>query len=356
MTDRDDEYLDRLVDEDAFETYLSGELGAVDRYAVTRHEEGHSNETLFVKWGDADLVVRRPPPGETAETAHQVLREYRVMDALQETPVPVPPTVLACEDDSVIGSEFYLMERVDGDVLRDREPDRFARPSMRGRLGDELIQTLATIHDVDYRAVGLEDFGRPTGYTRRQVQRWREQLEWAFDRTAEVRSVPELADIGDWLEEHAPSEHPHTLVHGDFKLDNVLFAPGTPPSVGAVFDWEMTTLGDPRADLGWLLINWRDESTDAGTDATGAPEFTAAEGYPSRRDLVDTWEEATGMSFQRDRFYRVLAVYKLAALGEMFYRRHLEGNAADDLYPEMETRVPKLAEWAIGIRDGEDPL
>lgn len=356
MTDRTEDYFERLVDESALAAYLADELGAVESFSVSRHDEGHSNETLFVEWGDDDLVIRRPPPGETADTAHQVLREYRVMDALQETPVPVPPTLLACEDESIIGSEFYVMERVAGDVLRDAEPDRFATPAMRDRVGETVVDALATIHSADYDAVGLADFGRPEGYTRRQVERWQQQLAWAFERTSEVRSIPELDDVGTWLEANAPDDHPESLVHGDFKLDNVLFAPGTPPEIAAIFDWEMATLGDPRADLGWLLAYWRDEASGVGTDAVRAPQFTAREGYPSRRELVDRWEEKTGLTFENQRFYRVLAVYKLAGLGEMFYRRHLEGNAADDLYPEMESRVPALAERAVQIRDGEDPL
>ncbi|MFW5903152.1 MAG: phosphotransferase family protein [Halolamina sp.] len=356
MADRTEDYFERLVDESALEAYLADELGEASSFAVSRHDEGHSNETLFVEWGDADLVVRRPPPGETADTAHQVLREYRVMDALQETPVPVPPTVLACEDESVIGSEFYVMERVAGDVLRESEPERFASPGMRQQVGERLVEALATIHAVDYEAQGLGDFGRPAGYTQRQVERWHQQLDWAFERTSEVRSIPELDDLGAWLEANAPADHPETLVHGDFKLDNVLFEPGTPPSIGAIFDWEMATLGDPRADLGWLLAYWRDDADGSGTDAVRAPQFTAAEGYPSRRDLVERWEAQTGLTFEHQRFYRVLAVYKLAGLGEMFFRRHLEGNAADDLYPAMESRVPALAERAMRIRDGDDPL
>ncbi|MFB6070030.1 MAG: phosphotransferase family protein [Halanaeroarchaeum sp.] len=356
MVDDSGEYFERLVDEEALTAYLADRLGPVDRVAVERHGEGHSNETLFVAWGARDLVLRRPPPGETAETAHDVLREYRVIDALQDTPVPVPPTVLACEDESIIGSEFYVMERVRGDVLRESEPERFADPEMRRRLGDALVEGLATIHSIDYEAVGLGDFGRPRGYTARQVERWQAQLSWAFERTADVREIPELDDLGTWLAENAPEEHPHALVHGDYKLDNVSFAPGTPPDIAAIFDWEMATLGDPRADLGWLLVYWPESRDPNGGGAHRGPEFTTAPGYPSRRDLVEQWESATGWTFEQERFYRVLAIYKLAALGEMFFRRYLEGNADDPIYPEMEDRVPALADRGVRIRDGEEPL
>ncbi|RBI62305.1 phosphotransferase family protein [halophilic archaeon] len=356
MTEDERDYFDRLVDEATLRDYLADRLGDPGEFAVRHHAEGHSNETLFVTWGDRDLVVRRPPPGETAETAHDVLREYRVMDALQDTAVPVPPTVLACEDHSVVGSDFYVMERVEGDVLRDAEPDRFAAPDARRRVGEQLVDTLAAIHSLDYEAVGLGEFGRPAGYTDRQVDRWTKQLEWAFERTAEERTVPVLEEVGDWLAENRPPDHEHALVHGDYKLDNVMFAPGTPPELVAVFDWEMATLGDPLADLGWMLSYWR----DSGDPAPATPELTAtfmeADAYPTRRDLVERYEDATGIEYDHDRFYRALAVYKLAALGEMFYRRYLEGNSDDPLYPRMEDRVPALAERAKRIVDGDEPL
>jgi len=356
MTDDDRDYFERLVDRNALETYLADRLGAVEEYAVRHHAAGHSNETLFVMWGDRELVVRRPPPGETADTAHDVLREYRVMDALQDTAVPLPGTVLACEERGVLGSDFYVMERVEGDVLRESEPDRFGTPDARRRVGEELVDTLAAIHAVDYEAVGLGEFGRPAGYTERQVERWTKQLDWAFGRTADERAVPELREVGDWLADECPSDHERALVHGDYKLDNVLFAPGTPPELAAVFDWEMATLGDPLADLGWMLSYWRDpDDPDPATPDLTAT-FMEAEGYPTRRELVARYERATGIEYENDRFYRALAVYKLAALGEMFYRRYLEGNSDDPLYPKMERRVPDLAERAKRIIDGDEPL
>ncbi|MFC4551218.1 MULTISPECIES: phosphotransferase family protein [Halorussus] len=356
MTEDELTYYDRLVDEDALRDYLAQHLGEPQEFAVAHHQEGHSNETLFVDWDDRGLVVRRPPPGTTAETAHDVLREYRVMDALQDTDVPVPTTVLACEDYSVIGSDFYVMERVEGDVLREREPERFADEAHRRRIGEELVDTLAEIHALDYEVVGLGEFGRPAGYTERQVDRWTQQLQWAFDRTAEERTVPVLEEVGEWLVAECPDDHPHTLVHGDYKLDNVMFGPGTPPKLVGVFDWEMATLGDPLADLGWMLSYWRDPDDPEPATPELTATFMEAEGYPSRRDLVDRYEEATGFEYDDDRFYRTLAVYKLAALGEMFYRRYLEGNSDDPLYPKMEERVPALGERAKRIIDGEEPL
>ena len=349
----DTEYIDRLVDRTALSAYLHREFGSADRFDIAHHPAGHSNETLFVTWGDRELVIRRPPPGETADTAHDVLREYRVIEALSESDVPTPDALGACRDHAVLGCDFYVMERVEGDVLRTSEPPRFASPTHRAQIGAALVTTLATIHEVDVEAVGLSDFGRPAGYTERQVDRWTRQIEWAFETTQAKRAVPALVSVGDWLTEHVPATHHETMVHGDFKMDNVMFGPGAPPEVVAVFDWELSTLGDPLSDLGWLLLFWQDE----GDPPVPMPElmatFMAREGYPTRDDLTGRYEAVTGRPFVHERFYRVLAAYKMAALGEMFLARHLNGDANDPLYPKMEAYVPELARRTLAFVDGE---
>ena len=355
----DGTYFERIVDTEQLAAFLEAELGSVEEYEVTHHQEGHSNETLFVTWGEMQLVIRRPPPGETADTAHDVLREYRVIDALQDTAVRVPKTYVASDDHSIMGSEFYVMERVDGEVLREGEPERFRRPEARNQIGYELVENLARIHQVSYDAVGLEhgDFGYPPGFTERQVDRWSEQLMWAFDVTADEREVPELYDVMSWLKENVPEDPPATLVHGDYKLDNVMYGPDSEPGIVAVVDWEMSTLGDPLTDLGWMLSYWwdpKDPDPPHGDDT--ANDFMATDEYPTRRDLVDRYESLTGFSYDDDRFYRALAVYKLAGLGEMFFRRYLEGNSDDEMYPQMREGVPNLAARALRIIEGDEPL
>jgi aminoglycoside phosphotransferase (APT) family kinase protein len=355
-TDRD--YIDRIVDGDSLAAYLDAHLGPVDEYDIEHHPEGHSNETLFVTWGESELVIRRPPPGETAETAHNVLREYRIIDALQETDVCVPTTVLGCDDHSIIGSDFYVMEKQDGDVIRVDEPDRFGTTEYRRRIGTELVDRLAEIHTVDYEDVGLGDLGYPDGFTQRQVERWSDQLEWASEVTAAEREVPRIREVTEWLQQNVPSEHPHTLVHGDYKLDNVMFGPGAPPEITSIFDWELSTLGDPLTDLGWMLSFWWDEKDPDPPSSVGQlyEPITMREGYHTRTELVERYESQTGFTFENETFYRTLAVYKLAGLGEMFFRRYLEGNSDDPLYPEMREGVPQLADRAIRIIDGEEPL
>jgi aminoglycoside phosphotransferase (APT) family kinase protein len=351
-----DAYIDRIVDLDSLETFLSHELGPADRYEVEHHPDGHSNETLFVTWGDREVVIRRPPPGETAETAHDVLREYRVMDALQGSTVPLPETLFATEEHSILGCDFYGTERLPGDVVRNTEPSRFADPDHRRRIGEQLVDALAAIHDTDYEAVGLGTFGRPAGFTQRQVDRWGKQLTWAFEVTAAERTVPDLDDVGDWLSSNVPDRHEHCLVHGDYKLDNVMFAPGTPPELTAVLDWELSALGDPHTDLGWLLAFWYDAEDPDPAVPDLMPTLTARDGYPSRGELVARYETNRDTTFEHDRFYRALAVYKLAGLGEMFFRRHIEGNSDDPLYPTMREGVPRLAAHAKRIIDGDQPL
>lgn len=352
----DDTYLDRIVDQEALAAYLESALGPANVFDVSHHQQGHSNETLFITWGEQELVLRRPPPGETAATAHDVLREYRVMDALQDTKVRVPRTELACENHDVLGCDFYLMEREHGDVIRQAEPSRFATPERRQRIGEELVDRLAEIHAVDLDAVSLEQLGRPAGYIERQVDLWHRQFEWAFEVTANEREVPVIDDVGAWLDNNVPESYPHTLVHGDYKLDNVMFGPDEMPEIVGIFDWELSTLGDPRFDLGWMLTFWQDTTDPNPAVPEFMPSMMERDGYPTRHELVDRYERVSGIQFENNRFYRALAVYKLGAVCEMFFRRYLEGNSDDPIYPKMRDRVPALADRARRIIDGEKPL
>jgi len=346
-----------LVDRENLRAFLADELGENERFEIERHDQGFSNETLFVIWGETELVIRRPPPGETAETAHDVLREFEVVDALQETDVPAPNTVAATADTDIIGCPFYVMEKLSGDVIRFSEAERFASPQHRQQISDEMVDTLAAIHTVEYDDVGLSDFGNPEGYTARQVERWGKQFDWAFEETTAEREVPEIAEIGEWLDANVPAEPAHTLVHGDYKLDNVMFGPGTPPELTGVLDWEMSTLGDPLCDLGWLLFFWfEDQSQVPPIMQTMGPLFLTNEGYASRAELVERYEEQTAVPVQNITFYRVLAVYKMAALGEMFFARYLMGHSDNSFYAMMEDGVPMLARQGVEIIDGERPL
>ncbi|MDQ3916721.1 MAG: phosphotransferase family protein [Actinomycetota bacterium] len=334
-----------LVDPQALERFLSETLPGDGELVVRRHQAGHSNETFFVTRGDARWVLRRPPSGAFLPSAHDVKREHTVLSALAGTAVRVPRTVLMCEDASVIGAPFYLMERVDGVVIRDELPEWLGE-ERRAAVGSELVDALVELHAVDAGSCGLGGFGRPPGYLERQLRRWKGQMELTLPFT---RPLPDLERIGVWLEDHRPRHSDTTLVHGDYKLDNVVFADGPPPRLVAILDWEMSTLGDPLADLGWMVSFWREPGEDSGDVFSRTSRVTALPGFQSRSDLVDRYASKTGRDVSRLRWYTVLAVWKLAILLEGSYARHLAGMTDDPFFAEMEHGVPALARRALEV-------
>jgi aminoglycoside phosphotransferase (APT) family kinase protein len=244
----------------------------------------------------------------------------------------------------VIGAPFYLMEHVAGAVIRNRLPEGFEEADARRRVGEELVDALVELHGVDWQAAGLEGFGRPSGYLERQVRRWKGQLALTEPLT---RVVPELHGAGEWLERHVPVSGPPTVVHGDYKLDNVVFDTRTPRLV-AILDWEMSTLGDPLADLGWMLSFWR-EPDDPAEFVTDEQTVTRLPGFASRDDLVSRYQERSGLAVLDLAFYLVLAVWKLAILLDGSYARHLAGMTDDPFFASMEEGVPALARRAVAL-------
>lgn len=350
MSEAEADIADQLVDEESLAAYLEEHLGPSEGdYGVARHMQGHSNETFFVDWAGREMVLRRPPLGDLLPTAHDVLREHTVLEALEGTDARTPETVLACDDESVLGKPFYLMERVEGHVVREEVPDAFDTPEGRRRIGFELVDALAELHNVDVDAVGLRDWAPGEGYIERQVDRWTQQLNLTQPNTEEVRDVPELREAADWLAETVPESPAITLVQGDYKLDNVVYAPDPPPELVAVLDWEMATLGDPLADLGWMLSFWFEPDDQMEDLLSIYPTFTAREGFPGRDELVERYGKRTGISVRDLTWYRVLAVFKLATLLEGSFARHLAGTTDDPFFEEMEWAVPALADHALRL-------
>jgi aminoglycoside phosphotransferase (APT) family kinase protein len=304
---------------------------------VTPLGSGRSNLTFTVRRGSRSYVLRRPPRGELPETAHDMLREYRVLRALASTPVRAPRPILACSDPAVLGVPFYLMEVVDGVVIRDAVPAAFP-PSSRRALGTEMVDALAELHLLDHRAAGLADLGRPDGYTARQVRRWTRQ--WAVMQT---RTLPDVEAVRAWLDANVPTTAQAAVVHGDYKMDNVVFGPAPPARLRAILDWEMATLGDPLADLGYLLVFW---PQTADEEVRGLRTPTTEPGFPTRAEVVERYEQRTGFATAGLHFYRTLALWKLAILSEGLYKRYLSGGTDDPWYAHLETSVPRMAALA----------
>ena len=339
-----------LVDPDALARYLDERLGEGGPLGVERHQVGHSNETFFVTRGEDRWVLRRPPRGAFLPTAHDVKREFTVLDALKDTPVRTPRPILLCEDTDVIGVPFYLMERVDGVVIRTELPDAYAGdPSATRGLGEEVVAALAELHAVDWQAVGLTGFGKPTGYLERQLRRWSGQLELTEPFS---RRVDELHEISDYLRANVPDSGPATIVHGDYRLDNAMFSTAPPARLLAIFDWEMSTIGDPLADVGWLMTSWVEPGDPTDPVFASLAQVTREGGFPTRAEMVARYEDLTGREVHDLAWYMVLAIWKLAILLEGSYARHLAGLTDDPFFASLEVGVPTIARRALDVARG----
>jgi aminoglycoside phosphotransferase (APT) family kinase protein len=249
--------------------------------------------------------------------------------------------VARCDDPGVIGAPFYVMERVEGEVMTGAVPAALDRDGDRERIGLALVDALVEIHAVDWRACGLEGYGKPTGYLDRQLRRF--SGLWEHNRT---RELPAMDRLTAWLGEHRPESPEATIVHGDFRLGNVMFAPAAPPRVVAVFDWELATIGDPLADVGYLVATWAEPGDDAGELFGGV---TREGRFPSREELIARYEAGSGRSMSDVRWYTTLALWKAAVFLEGSYQRRLAGTTEDAFFDLLETGVPALAERALAI-------
>ena len=304
---------------------------------------GRSNLTYLVRDASARTwVLRRPPLGHVLPTAHDMAREFRVLSGLAGTDVPAPRPIALCEDAGVNEMPFYVMTHCPGIVPGDGLPPGYAaRPDERRRMGLALVETLVKLHAVDFAAVGLEGLGRPEGYLERQVRRWSQQ--WERSRTA---PLPEIEELLRRLAGALPPSPAPTIVHGDYRLGNMAFAPADPGCVVAVFDWEMATLGDPLADLGYTLIYWK----EAGDPTyTRLPLFTDLPGFPSRAEIVEQYAKRSGRDVAHADFYQVLALTKLAVISEGIYARHLQGKTLGPGFDAMRREAQPLAERALAL-------
>jgi aminoglycoside phosphotransferase (APT) family kinase protein len=303
--------------------------------------DGHSNLTFLLRRGADRFVLRTPPRGKIAPSTHDVLREARLLQALGRLgSVKVPEVLLVCDDESVLGRPFYVMSHVDGLVLGEAMPAAYAGPGDAGAIAGEFVEALATIHSLDPADPALAGFGRPDGYLERQLRRFRSLLE-----EGATRALPDLDAVADWLEANRPRSARHTLVHGDFRLGNVMFDRRA-PRLAAVLDWEMATIGDPLADLGYATMAWA-QPGDAPNPMLDLSPLTRGPGFPSRDELVARYVERVGRPADDLPWYRVLAAWKAAIFLEGSYGRHLEGDSDDPYFAVLGAGVPALAAQAL---------
>jgi aminoglycoside phosphotransferase (APT) family kinase protein len=312
--------------------------------------EGHSNVTFLVRRKDQRFVLRRPPRPPLPPSAHDVLREARVLTAVQDTEVRVPPVLAVCDDESVLGVPFYLMEEVHGTVITDSIPEALDLPEERERIGRELVEALAEVHGADWQACGLEGFGKPTGYLERQLRRFGGL--WEHNKT---RDLPRVQEVGEWLARNVPDSPPATIVHGDYRLGNVMVGNDVPARIVAIFDWEMATIGDPLADVGYLTVTWVQPDDPEDTMFSRLTAVTRQEGFPSRDDLIALYEERTGRSMSDLRWYQTLALWKSAVFMEGNYKRFAAGTTDDPYLKAFDEGVPRLAETAGEIANAPAP-
>jgi aminoglycoside phosphotransferase (APT) family kinase protein len=337
--------------DDRLANYLRSRLPGDGEVSIERHPFGHSNVTYYVTRGDARYVLRRPPEGPLPPGTHDVGREYRVLTGLAGSGVRAPRAVLLCDDESVIGAPFYVMERVDGVVIREELPHSLDAPADRRRIGEELVDALVELHAVDRGDAGLSELGKPDGFLSRQVRRRSEQLAMTVAMT---RPRPDLVEVASWLADNIPSSPAPTVVHGDYNLHNVAFAPGAPARLVAIYDWELATVGDPLTDVGWMIATWREASDPESV--LGDLAMTAQPGFMSRAELAARYEERSGRRFDHPTFYRVLALFRLAVALEGLYALHLLGKSDDPWHANMEHVVPSLAAGALALIGGAAPL
>jgi aminoglycoside phosphotransferase (APT) family kinase protein len=307
---------------------------------VEQFPGGHANLTYLLRFGDRELVLRRPPFGPVAPGAHDMVREFRVLSKLWRVFDRAPRAYLLCEDTRVIGAVFFVMERRRGVVIRNSIPAELARhEDVARRVSFALVDAVADLHDVDYAAAGLADLGRPAGFVQRQVEGWYKR--WQLAKHAEV---PEMEALHAWLAQHLPASPGASLVHNDLKLDNCQFDPDRPDRVKSIFDWDMATLGDPLIDLGTLLGYWS-EGRSPSLEA-GSVSLVAGPGFPSRDEMAERYAARRDVPLRALDWYEAFALWKTAVVVQQIWIRWKRGQTSDARFARMDQRVPVLARLA----------
>jgi aminoglycoside phosphotransferase (APT) family kinase protein len=341
---------------DETKTVRSGEeldVTAVDRYlkaalpeltgatVIEQFPSGHSNLTYMVKVGERELVLRRPPFGSKVKSAHDMSREFRILSAIHPVYSPAPKVLAYCEDESVIGAKFYVMDRIRGIILRRTLPEGMVFDAgTAARLSRSMIENLAAIHAIDYRAVGLETMAKVEGFLARQVNGWSDRYYGS-----QTDDIPGVDRVTSWLKQNVPASPPATLIHNDYKYDNIVLDPTDLTRIIGVLDWEMSTIGDPLMDLGVSLSYWlqADDPADLRLAAFGP---TAYPGSLTRQQLAGYYAELTGRDVSNLPYYLCFAMFKLAVILQQIYYRFVQGLTKDERFGPMIAMVKILVRTA----------
>ena len=327
--------------------YLTARLPGLDgELEVLQFPNGSANLTYLLRFGGQPLVLRRPPFGRLAPGAHDMAREYRVLSRLWSAFPPAPRASLLCEDHSVIGASFFIMEFRSGVVIWNAIPEPMRHHAdVARRVGFAVVQALADLHLVDYVSCGLADLGRPDGFVARQVRGWRSRWE-AVAQGARADAQPLMREVADILERTLPRPQRSAILHNDLKLDNSQFDPADPDRVHSVFDWDMATLGDPLVDVGILLNYWPDPSDTPG-DLGMYPDGQDSVGLPTHEEMLAAYASATGLDLTGVGWYQAFACWKTAIVLQQLHDRYLRGETSDE---RMASRGDRVAEFAARAR------
>ncbi len=327
---------------ESLEKYLLDNIpGSEGPLVVEQFPGGASNLTYLIKMGDQQLVLRRPPFGTNVKSAHDMGREYKVLNALSKAYKKAPRPLLYTEDQQIIGSSFYVMERVQGVILRSAHgPAKDLPPATIRSIARSLMETLVELHAIDYQAFGLADLGRPQGYTERQITGWTKRYF-----KAKTDEWPEVEKAAEWLNNNIPNETDDALIHNDYKHDNVVLDPNDLTKIKAILDWEMCTLGDPLMDLGSAMAYWPNVDDPK---IVSVKEQTPAylPGNPSRHEMLQLYAEKSGRDPGNFVFYYVYGLFKLAGIIQQIYYRYHKGFTQDQRFARMHLRVQALGKQA----------
>ena len=339
------------LDASKVEAYLRDTLsGLQGQIEISQFPSGFSNLTYLVRFGDRDLVLRRPPFGKKAKSAHDMLREYRILKTLKPHFRYCPEALAYCEDPAVMDVPFYVMERLKGIIFRKDLPEGMTLPPDEARtLSENLVKVLCELHSIDYKAVGLDDFGKPEGYVQRQVEGWSKRY-----RDARTDDAPDYEKVMEWLHVKMPPDTDRpTIIHNDYKLDNAVLNPDNPLEITGILDWEMATIGDPLMDLGNSLAYWV-EMNDPKAVQMIRMMPTNLEGMLTRNEQVALYGDITGRKIDNFDYYLCFGLFRLAVIAQQIYYRYFHGQTKDKRFAMLIHAVKILEGFALSITEKSD--